>query len=79
MVWINYPLGFLKIGFNRVVPLLSLMGRSNNIKAINQKKHQKIMVKKDWALQHLKLINGLYEDKIVNTYLIKELSQYLLN
>lgn len=32
----------LKIGFNTVVPLLSLMGRSNNIKAINQKTTRKL-------------------------------------
>lgn len=37
------------------------------------------MIKKDWAPQYLKLIYGLYEDKIVNTYLSKELSQYLRN
>jgi folate-dependent phosphoribosylglycinamide formyltransferase PurN len=67
----------LKIGLETIVPLLSLMGRSNNIKAVNQKTTGKLWLKKDWAPQHLKLIYGLYEDKIVNAYLNGELSQHL--
>ena len=53
------------------------MGRSNNIKAVNQKTTGKLWLKKDWAPKHLKLIYGLYEDKIVNAYLNGELSQHL--
>jgi len=48
-----------------------------NINAVNQKNHREIMVKKNWAPQHLKLVYGIYKDKIVNAYLDGELSQHL--
>lgn len=50
---------------------------SNKLKAVNQETAGKLWLKKEWAPHYLKLIYGLYEDKIVNTYLDGELTQHL--
>ena len=65
----------LQIALKVVVPLLSSIKKSNNIKAVNQKTTGKLWLKKDWDPQHLRLIYGLYDDKIVNAYLDGELVQ----
>lgn len=67
----------LRIGLETIVPLLKLKSKSNSIKAIDQKTTGKLWLKKDWTPQHLKLIYGLYEDKVVNAYLDGELLQHL--
>lgn len=65
----------LKIALQVIVPLLSSIKKSNKIKGVNQKSTGKLWLKKDWAPQHLKMIYGLYEDKIVNAYLDGGLAQ----
>ncbi|WP_026838118.1 formyltransferase family protein [Gillisia sp. JM1] len=65
----------LKIALETIVPLLNLISKSKSIKAVDQKTTGKLWLKKDWKPQHLKLIYGLYEDKVVNAYLDGELVQ----
>jgi folate-dependent phosphoribosylglycinamide formyltransferase PurN len=67
----------LKIALQVIVPLLNSIKKSNNIKAVDQETTGKLWLKKDWAPQHLKLIYGLYDDKVVNAYLDGELTQHL--
>ena len=65
----------LKIALQVIVPLLSSIKKSNKLKGVTQKSTGKLWLKKDWAPQHLKMIYGLYEDKIVNAYLDGDLAQ----
>ena len=65
----------LKLGFLSIVDLLEKYKVNGKINSINQKSTGKLWLKKDWKPEHLILIYEKFNDKIVNMYLSKTISQ----
>lgn len=65
----------LKFAFESIIPLLDLLKKQGELKSLKQGKTGKLWLKKDWHPQHLELIYGFYNDRIVDAYLQNKLYQ----
>lgn len=67
----------LKLAFEETIKLITGFKNGKSYKTITQKTTGKLWLKKDWSPQHLSLIYGLFEDRIVDAYLEGKLDQGL--
>ncbi len=65
----------LKLGFLSIVDLLKKYKVNGTINSVEQKGTGKLWLKKDWKPEHLILIYEKFNDRIVNMYLSKTISQ----
>ena len=59
----------LKLGFDEIITVLQILKKQRSVKSVKQASTGKLWLKRDWKPQHLNLIYGLYQDRVVDSYL----------